>query len=100
MHDDRVGFFNAVPRKDILQAAMGITKEYQERAGSKVLSIDPLSKTGHPGNPRPSFKRCWVEDLSVIICNLPPPDRGDMYRESGLGCHKEFPMRVAYRLAR
>ena len=67
MHDDRVGFLNAVPRKNILQAAMGITEEYQERAGSKVLSIDPLSKTGHPGNPRPSFKRCWVEDLPAIV---------------------------------
>ena len=51
-NDDLVGFFNAVPRKDVLQAAIDITEEYQKRTGCEVLSIDLQSTTGHLGEGR------------------------------------------------
>ena len=39
--------------------------------GCSVLSIDLLSKTGHPGNPRgrtkSSLKRCWIHDIPAIV---------------------------------
>ena len=70
-NDDLVGFFNAVPRKDILRSVHTIVREYQQHTGCSVLSIDLLSKTGHPGNPRgrtkSSLKRCWIHDIPAIV---------------------------------
>ena len=66
-NDDVVGFFNAVPRKDILRPVHTLVREYQQHTGCSVLSIDLLSKTGHPGNPRErtksSLKHCWIHDI-------------------------------------
>ena len=70
-NDDLVGFFNAVPRKDILRSVHTLVREYQQHTGCSVLSIDLLSKTGHPGNPRgrtkSSLKRCWFHDIPAIV---------------------------------
>ena len=70
-NDDLVGFFNAVPRKDILRSVHTLVREYQQHTGCSVLSIDLLSKTGHPGNPRGrtkcSLKRCWIHDIPAIV---------------------------------
>ena len=70
-NDDLVGFFNAVPRKDILRSVHTLVREYQQHTGCSVLSIDLLSKTGHPGNPRgrtkSSLKRCWIHDIPAIV---------------------------------
>ena len=51
-NDDFVGLFNAVPRKDILKSVQTMVREYRQLTGCSVLSVDLLSKTGHPGNPR------------------------------------------------
>ena len=70
-NDDLVGFFNAVPRKDMLRSVHTIVREYQQHTGCSVLSIDLLSKTGHPGNPRgrtkSSLKRCCIHDIPAIV---------------------------------
>ena len=70
-NDDLVGFFNAVPRADILKAVHCIVQEYSQRTGHTVLAIDLLSKSGHPGQPRgktkSSLKRIWVQDLPSIV---------------------------------
>ena len=70
-NDDLVGFFNAVPRKDIIRAVNVLTGQYLKQSGSTVLSVDLLSKSGHQGKPRgrmfSSFKRCWVEDIPLIV---------------------------------
>ena len=70
-NDDLVGFFNAVPRKDILRSVHTIVREYQQHTGCSVLSVDLLSKTGHPGNPRrrtkSSLKHCWIRDIPDIV---------------------------------
>ena len=70
-NDDLVGFFSAVPRKDILRSVHTIVREYQQHTGCSVLSVDLLSKTGHPGNPRgrtkSSLKRCWIRDIPDIV---------------------------------
>ena len=50
-NDDLVGFFHAVPRKDILRSVHTLVREYQQHTDCSVLSIDLLAKTGHPGNP-------------------------------------------------
>ena len=47
-NDDLVGFFNAVPRKDILRSVQTV-REYRQHTGCSILSVDLLSKTGHPG---------------------------------------------------
>ena len=66
-NDDLVGFFNAVPRKDILGSVHAIVREYEKLTGCSVL----LSKTGHLGNPRgrtkSSLKRCWISDTPDIV---------------------------------
>ena len=70
-NDDLVGFLNAVPRRDIVEAVTLLTQQYQDHSGCTVLSIDLVSKTGHRSNPRgrtrPQFKRCWVEDIPLIV---------------------------------
>ena len=70
-NDDSVGFFNAVPRADILKAVHCIVKEYSQQTGHTVLAIDLLSKSGHPGQPRgktkSSLKRVWIQDLPSIV---------------------------------
>ncbi|CAE7203288.1 unnamed protein product [Symbiodinium sp. CCMP2592] len=70
-NDDLVGFFNAVPRKDIMHAVHLIVQEYCQTSGCSILSIDMLSKTGHPGKPRgrtkSNLKRCWVSDVPLIV---------------------------------
>ena len=70
-NDDLVGFFNAVPRKDILRSVHTIVRECQQHTGCSVLSVGLLSKTGHPGNPRgrtkSSLKRCWIRDIPDIV---------------------------------
>ena len=69
--DDLVGFFNAVPRADILKAVHCIVQEYSQQTGHTVLAIDLLSKSGHPGQPRgktkSSLKRLWIQDLPSIV---------------------------------
>ena len=64
-------FFNAVPHKDILRSAHTLVREYQQHTGCSVLSIDLLSKTGHPGKPRgrtkSSLKRCWIHDILAFV---------------------------------
>ena len=60
-NDDLVGFFSAVPRKDILRSVHTIVRGYQQHTGCSGLSVDLLPKTGHPGNPtKSSLKRCWI----------------------------------------
>ena len=70
-NDDLVLFFNAVPRKDILRSVQTTVREYQQLTGCSVLSVDLLSKRGHPGNPRgrtkSSLKRCWISDIPDIV---------------------------------
>ena len=70
-NDDLVGFFNAVPRKDILRSVHTIVRGCPQHTGCSVLSVDLLSKTGHPGNPRgrakSSLKRCWISDIPDIV---------------------------------
>ena len=70
-NDDLVGFFNAVPRKDILRSVQTVVREYQQHTGCSILSVDLLSKTGHPGKSRgrtkSSLKRCWISDIPDII---------------------------------
>ena len=70
-NDDLVGFFNAVPRADILKAVHCIVKEYSQQTGHTVLAIDLLSKSGHPGQPRgktkSSLKRLWIQDVPSIV---------------------------------
>ena len=70
-NDDLVGFFNAVPRKDIIHAVNLLTEQFLKQSGCTVLSVDLLSKSGHQGKPRgrmcSSFKRCWVEDIPLIV---------------------------------
>ena len=70
-NDDLVGPLNAVPRKDILRSVHTIVRGYQQHTGCSVLSVDLLSKTGHPGNPRgrtkSSLKRCWIRDIPDIV---------------------------------
>ena len=70
-NDDLVGFFNAVPRKDIIRAVNVLTEQYLKQSGCTVLSVDLLSTSGHQGKPRgrmcSSFKRCWVEDMPLIV---------------------------------
>ena len=55
-NDDLVGFFNAVPRADILKSVHHIVKEYIQLTGHTVLAVDLLSKSGHPGQPRGKTK--------------------------------------------
>ncbi|CAE7402099.1 unnamed protein product [Symbiodinium sp. CCMP2592] len=45
-NDDLVGFFNAVPRKDIMHSVRLIVQEYCQISGCSILSIDMLSRTG------------------------------------------------------
>ena len=70
-NDDLVGFFNAVPRKDIIRAVNVLTEQFLKQSGCTVLSVDLLSKSGHQGKPRgrmcSSFKRCWAEDIPLIV---------------------------------
>ena len=70
-NDDLVGFFNAVPRADILKAVQCIVQVYSQQTGHTVLAINLLSKTGHPGQPRgktkSSLKRLWIQDLPSIV---------------------------------
>ena len=70
-NDDLVGFFNAVPRKGIIRAVNVLTEQFLKQSGCTVLSVDLLSKSGHQGKPRgrmcSSFKRCWVEDMPLIV---------------------------------
>ena len=70
-NDDLVGFLHAVPRQDILRAVIALTKQFLEQSGCTILSVDLLSKSGHQGKPRgrtrSSFKRCWVEDIPLIV---------------------------------
>ena len=70
-NDDLVGFFNAVPRADILKAVHCIVKEYSQQTGHTVLAIGLLSKSGHPGKPRgktkSSLKRLWIQDLPSLV---------------------------------
>ena len=70
-NDDLVGFFNAVPRRDIVEAVTLLTEQFLEHTGSTVLSIDLTSRTGHQGNPRGkarvSSKRCWVKDVPTTV---------------------------------
>ena len=60
-----------MPRKDILRSVQTIVREYQQLTGCSVLSVDLLSKRGHPGNPRgrtkSSLKRCWISDIPDIV---------------------------------
>ena len=61
----------AVPRKDIIRAVNTLTEQFLKQSGCTVLSVDLLSKSGHQGKPRgrmcSSFKRCWVEDIPLIV---------------------------------
>ena len=63
--------FNADPRQDIVCAVTALTEQFLEQSGCTVLSVDLLSKSGHQGKPRgktrSSFKRCWVEDIPLIV---------------------------------
>ena len=51
-NDDLVGFFNAVPRRDIVTAVKQLTQEFLQKSSCKVLSVDIASRTGHQGKPR------------------------------------------------
>ena len=70
-NDDLAGLFNAVPRQDIVRAVTALTEQFLEQSGCTVLSVDLLSKSGHQRKPRgrtcSSFKRCWVEDIPLIV---------------------------------
>ena len=59
-------FFNAVPRKDILRSVHTLVREYQQHTGCSVLSIDLLSKTGHPGNPRGRTKSSLIGPQALL----------------------------------
>ena len=66
------GFFNAVPRQDIVRAVTDCAdRTILEQSGCTALSVDLLSKSGHQGKPRgntcSSFERCWVEDIPLIV---------------------------------
>ena len=39
-NDDLVGFFNAVPRRDIVTAVKQLTQEFLQKSSCKVLSVD------------------------------------------------------------
>ena len=70
-NDDLVGFFNAVPRQDIVRAVTALTEQFLEQSGCRLLSVDLLSKSGHQGKPRgrtcSSIKRRWVEDIPLVV---------------------------------
>ena len=70
-NDDLVGFFNAVPRADILKAVSHLVEEFLDKVGSPVVSVDLRSKTSHLGNPRgrnvSNHKRCWITDIPDIV---------------------------------
>ena len=70
-NNDLVGSFNAVPRQDIIRAVTVLTEQFLKQSVCTVLSLDLLSKSGHQRKPRgrtcSSFKRCWVEDIPLIV---------------------------------
>ena len=70
-NDDLVGFFNAVPRRDIVTAVKQLTQDFLRQSSCRVLSVHIASRTGHQGKPRgrntSQFKRCWVEDIPLIV---------------------------------
>ena len=70
-NDDLAGSFNAVLCQDIVRAVIALTEQFFEHSGCTVLSVDLLSKSGHQRQPRgrtrSSFKRCWVEDIPLIV---------------------------------
>ncbi|CAE7820464.1 unnamed protein product [Symbiodinium sp. CCMP2592] len=86
-NDDLVGFFNAVPRKDIMHAVHLIVQEYCQTSGCSILSIDMLSKTGHPGKPRgrtkSNLKRCWVSDVPLIVVYPSPREFLQLLESAG-----------------
>ena len=70
-NDDLVGFFNTVPRADILKSVHCIVQGYSQLTGHTALAVDLLSKSGHPGQPRgkteSALKRVWIQDLPSIV---------------------------------
>ena len=70
-NDDLVGFFNAVPRRDIAAAVTLLTEQFLNHFSRRVLSVDIASRTGHRGKPRgrntSQLKRCWVQDIPSIV---------------------------------
>ena len=70
-NDDLVGFFNSVPRQEMVHAVTVLTGLFLEQSGCTVLSVELLSKSGQQGKPRGKtrsfFKRCWVEDIPLIL---------------------------------
>ena len=70
-NDDLVGFFNAVPRADILKSVHYIVKECCQLTSHTVLAVDLFSKSDHPGQPRgktkSTLKRVWIQDLPSIV---------------------------------
>ena len=70
-NDDLVGlFFNAVPRKDILQAVIDITAEYQEKQAAKscrLICCPSQDTRAIPGAGPTNLKRCWIGDIPAIV---------------------------------
>ena len=88
-NDDLVGFFNAVPRKDILRSVHTLVREYQQHTGCSVLSLDLLSKTGHPGNPRGRTKSRSQPSLNYRF------QQGCSQRPAGVVCRSKEPALAA-----
>ena len=70
-NDDLVGFFNAVPRQDILEAVSDLVKNFQAQTGHDSVSVSVSGKTGHSGQPRGGlkspYKVCRVQDIPAIV---------------------------------
>ena len=66
-NDDLVGFFNAVPRRDIVTAVKQLTQEFLQKSSCKVLSVDIASRTGHQGKPRGRNTSQFKRDIPSIV---------------------------------
>ena len=80
---------NAVPRKDILRSVHTRVREYQQHTGCSVLSLDLLSKTGHPGNPRGRTKSRSQPSLNYRF------QQGCSQRPAGVVCRSKEPALAA-----